>query len=97
MTIGDMRPHDPSEPQASPPQIILLYPHKIMSKINRMNMKNFKMKIEFMVKRKALIKGEIRMMGIIKDQEQDHHTQECAKSFKEITPWIIFLVISRRG
>jgi hypothetical protein len=33
-----------------------------MSKIKRMN----KMKIRLMIKRKALIKGEMRMMGIIK-------------------------------
>jgi hypothetical protein len=47
------------------PQMILLHPHKTMSKIKRMN----KMKINLMIKRKALIKGEIRMMGIIKDQD----------------------------
>jgi hypothetical protein len=50
-----------------------------------------------MIKRKALIKGEIMMMGIMKDQEQGRHTQECTKPFKEITPWTIFLVISRKG
>jgi hypothetical protein len=64
-----------------------------MSKIKRMN----KMKIKLMIKRKALIKGEMRMMGIIKDQGQSHHTRECTKSYKEITPRIIFLVISKRG
>jgi hypothetical protein len=51
------------------------------------------MKIKLMIKRKALIKREIRMMGIIMDQVQDRHTQEYIKSFKEITPWIIFLPI----
>jgi hypothetical protein len=71
------------------PQMILLHPHKIMSKIKRMN----KMKRKLMIKRKALIKGEMRMMGIIKDQEQSHHNQEYIKPYKEITPWIIFLVI----
>jgi hypothetical protein len=55
------------------------------------------MKIKLMIKRKALIKGEIRMMGIIKDQEQSHHNQEYIKPFKEITPWTIFLVTSREG
>jgi hypothetical protein len=45
--------------------MILLHPHKTMSKIKRMN----KMKIKFMIKRKALIKGEIRMVEIIKDQD----------------------------
>jgi hypothetical protein len=65
--------------------MILLLPHKTMSKIKRM------------IKRKALIKGEIRMMGIIKDKKQSHHTQEYIKPFKEITLWIIVLVTSRKG
>jgi hypothetical protein len=79
------------------PQMILLHPHKVMSKIKRMNKKRLKMKTKFMIERKALIKGEMRMMGTMKDQEQGHHTQECTKPFKEITPWIIFLMISRNG
>jgi hypothetical protein len=33
----------------------------------------------------------------MKGQEQGHHTQECEKPFKEITPWRTFLVISRNG
>jgi hypothetical protein len=64
-----------------------------MSKIKRMS----KMKIKLMIKRKSLIKGEIRMMEIKKDQEQGRHIQECTKPYKEITPWTIFLVISKRG
>jgi hypothetical protein len=60
-----------------------------------MNKKNLKMKINLMIKRKALIKGEMRMMGIMKDQEQDHHTQESVKPFKEITLWTTLLVILR--
>jgi hypothetical protein len=63
-----------------------------MSKIKTMN----KMKIKLMIKRKALIKGEIGMIGIMKYKEQCHHTQECIKPCKEITPWTIFLVISKR-
>jgi hypothetical protein len=73
--------------------MILLHPHRVRSKIKRMN----KLKMKLKIKRKALIKGEMRMMGIIKDQEQGQHTQECIKPFKEITPWIIFLVTSRKG
>jgi hypothetical protein len=34
MTIGDVRPQDSREPQA---QMILLHPHKTMSKIKRIN------------------------------------------------------------
>jgi hypothetical protein len=73
--------------------MILLHPHKTMSKIKRM----IKMKIKLIIKRKVSIKGEIRTMGIIKDLEQSHHTQEYIKLFKAITPWTIFLVTSRKG
>jgi hypothetical protein len=73
--------------------MILLHPHKTISKIKRMD----KMKIKLMIKRKALTKREMRMMGIIRDQGQNHHTRECTKPYKEITPWIIFLVISKRA
>jgi hypothetical protein len=85
MTSGGVRLQDQVNLK---PQMILLHPHKIMIKTKRMNMKmnkkNLNMKIKFMIKKKALLKGEIRMMGIMKDQEQDHHTQECTKPFKEI-------------
>jgi hypothetical protein len=33
-------------------------------------------------KRRAMIKGEMRMLGI---KEKHHHIQECIKMFKEIT------------
>jgi hypothetical protein len=52
------------------PQMILLHPHKTMSKIKRIN----KIKIKVMIKTKVLIKGEMRMMRIIEDQGQSHHT-----------------------
>jgi hypothetical protein len=71
--------------------MILLHPHKTMSKIRRMN----KLKMKLMIKKKALIKGEMMIMGILKGQEQGHHTQECTKSYKEITPWTIYLAISK--
>jgi hypothetical protein len=73
--------------------MILLHPHKNMNEIKRMN----KMKIRLIIKRKALIKGEIRMMGIIKDQDQSHHIQESTKPCKWIILWTTFLVISKRG
>jgi alanine-alpha-ketoisovalerate/valine-pyruvate aminotransferase len=44
-------------------------------------------------KRRVMIKGEMRMMGI---KEKHHHIQECIKIFKEITPSTIYLVISKR-
>jgi hypothetical protein len=83
------------------PQMILLHPHKIMIKIKRMNItmnkNNLEMKMKIMINRRAMIEGLIRMMGIIKDQGKNDHTQECVKPFKEITIWTTFLVISKRG
>jgi hypothetical protein len=38
--------------------------------------------------------GEMRMMEI---REKDHHIQECATMFKEITPSTTYLVISKTG
>jgi hypothetical protein len=45
-------------------------------------------------KRRAMIKREMRMMGI---REKYHHIQECAIMFKEINPSTIYLVISKKG
>jgi hypothetical protein len=87
MTIGDVI-------QAinlkNPPQMILLHPHKILIKII------MKKKMDQMIKtkRKAMIKEEIRMMGIM---EKHHHIQGCATIFKEVTPSITYLMISKRG
>jgi hypothetical protein len=44
-------------------------------------------------KRRAMIKGEMRMMEI---KEKHHHIEECAKMFKEITLSTIYLVISKK-
>jgi hypothetical protein len=44
-------------------------------------------------KRRAMIKGEMRMMGT---KERHHNIQECAIMFKDITPLTTYLVISRR-
>jgi hypothetical protein len=41
-------------------------------------------------KKRAMIKGEMRMMGI---KEKHHHIQKCVKMFKEITPLTTYLVI----
>jgi hypothetical protein len=64
------------------PQMILLHPHKVLIKITM---------IKF--KRRAIIKGEMRLMGI---REKHHHIQECATMFKEITPSTTYLVISKK-
>jgi hypothetical protein len=61
-----------------------LHTHKGLMKII---MKD-KMSTMIKSKRRAIIKGEMRMMGIMEKatQVQDHHIQECVTTFKEITP-----------
>jgi hypothetical protein len=70
--------------------MILLYSHKILIKIIMQKMLNQIIKI----KMRAMIKGEMRMMRI---NEKHHHIQECIKIFKEITPSITYLMISKKG
>jgi hypothetical protein len=72
------------------PQITPLHPNKGLIKIN------MKKKTSNMVKskRRAIIKEEIRMMGIM---EKHNHIQEYATMFKEIIPSTTYLVILRKG
>jgi alanine-alpha-ketoisovalerate/valine-pyruvate aminotransferase len=70
--------------------MILLHPHKIFIKIIMNKMLNQMIKD----KRKAMIKGEMRMIGI---KEKHQHIQDCVKMFKKITPSITYLVISKMG
>jgi alanine-alpha-ketoisovalerate/valine-pyruvate aminotransferase len=70
--------------------MILLYPHKVLIKIIMKKMTNQMIK----AKRRAMIKGEMRMVGI---KEKHHHIQECVKMFREITPSTTYLVILKRG
>jgi alanine-alpha-ketoisovalerate/valine-pyruvate aminotransferase len=58
--------------------MILLHPHKVLIKIIMKKMLNYMIK----AKRRAMIKGEMRMIGI---KEKHHHIQECIKMFKKIT------------
>jgi hypothetical protein len=67
-----------------------LHPNKGLIKIN---MKK-KMSNIIKSKRRAMIKGEMRMMEIM---EKHHHIQEYATMFKEITRSTTYLVILRRG
>jgi flagellin-specific chaperone FliS len=70
--------------------MILLHPHKVLIKIIMKKMLNQMIK----AKKRAMIKGEMRMMEI---KEKHHHIQECIKIFKEITRSITYLVISKKG
>jgi hypothetical protein len=67
-----------------------LHPHKDLIRIN---MKK-RMTTMIKIKRRAMNKGEMKMMGIM---EMHHHIQECATTFKEITPLTTYLVILRKG
>jgi hypothetical protein len=62
------------------PQVIPLTPHKGLIEMS------MKVKMSTMIKskRRAIINGEMRMMGIRKKatQEQNHHIQECTTIFK---------------
>jgi hypothetical protein len=53
------------------------------------------------LKRRTLIKGEMKIIKIRKMIKKfrikDHHTQESTKKFKEITSSTLFLVTSTRG
>jgi hypothetical protein len=66
--------------------MILLHPHKVLIKIIMKKMMN--QMIED--KMRAMIKGEMRMMGI---KEKHHLIQEYVKMFKDITPLTTYLVI----
>jgi hypothetical protein len=70
--------------------MILLHPHKVLIKIIMKNILNQMIK----AKKRAMIKGEIRMMEI---KEKHHHIQECIKIFKEITLSTTYLMISKKG
>jgi hypothetical protein len=70
--------------------MILLHPYKVLIKIIMKKM----MSQMIEAKRRAMIKGEMRMMGI---KEKHHLIQECIKIFKEITLLITYLVISKMG
>jgi hypothetical protein len=64
--------------------VIPLHPHKDLITI----IKKIKMNTMIKSKRRAMIKGEIRMMGIKKKitQELNHHIQGCVTPYKDIIP-----------
>jgi hypothetical protein len=82
MAIGDVRPQDPSNYTTPPAEGL---DQDIMKKMMNQMIKT---------KRRAMIKGEMRMMEI---KEKHHHIQECVTMFKEITSSTTYLVILKRG
>jgi hypothetical protein len=67
----------------------------------RIRLKKMKIKTMSHLKRRTLIKGEMKMIKIRKMIKKlgikDRHTQESTKQFKVITPSTPFLVIFTRG
>jgi hypothetical protein len=63
--------------------------------------KRIKIKTMSRLKRRTLIKGEMKTIKIKKVIKrfriQDHHNQESTKQFKEITPSTSYLVKPTRG
>jgi hypothetical protein len=79
-------------------------PYKHLHQLKmRKRLKNKRMKIKTMshLKRKTLIKGEMKLIKKRKMSKRfkikDHRTQESTKQFKEITPSTPYLVTSIRG
>jgi hypothetical protein len=70
--------------------MILLHSHMVLIKIIMKKVMNQMIK----TKKRAMIKEEMRMMGI---KVKHHDIQECITIFKEITPSTTYLVISKRG
>jgi hypothetical protein len=61
----------------------------------KLNKKRMKTNMMSHLKRRTLIKGEMKM--IKKFMIKDHHTQEFTKQFKEITKSTPYLVTFTRG
>jgi hypothetical protein len=105
MTIGDVCPKESEEPpQAQDVKINHHLPYKHLHQLKmRKWLKRMRIKIKTMshLKRRTLIKGEMKMIKtrkmIKKFKIKDHQTQESTKQFKEITSSIPFLVTSTRG
>jgi hypothetical protein len=90
IVIGDVRPQDPNNQHQETFLNDTTPPHKVLIKIIMKKMLNQMIK----VKRRAIIKKEMRMMGI---KEKLQHIQECVKMFEEITSSTTYLVISKKG
>jgi hypothetical protein len=90
MMIDDVSQQDPSNQYQETSPNDTTPPAQCLIKIIMKKMLNQVIKI----RKRAMIKGETRMMGI---KEKHHQIQECVKMFKEITPSITYLVISKKG
>jgi hypothetical protein len=93
MSIGDVCPKESEElPQAQdqPSSSVQASPPTQDEDNIRLKKKRMKTKMMSHLKRRTLIKGEMKMIKtrkmIKKFEIKDRHTQESTKQFKEITP-----------
>jgi hypothetical protein len=102
MSIGDVCPKEFEEPPQAQDHHHLPCKHLHQLKMRiRLKKKRMKIKTVSHLRRRTLIKGEmkkIRTRKMIKKLEiKDRHTQESTKQFKEITPSTPYLVTFTRG
>jgi hypothetical protein len=96
MSIGDVCLKESEEPPQAQDVDHLPYKHLHQLKMGKwLNKKMMKIKTMIHLKRRILIKGEMKM--IKKFKTKDRHTQESTKQFKEITPSTPYLVTFTRG
>jgi hypothetical protein len=102
MSIGDVCLKESEEPPQAQDVDHLPYKHLHQLKMGKwLNKKMMKIKTMSHLKRRTLIKGEMKMIKtrkmIKKFKTKDCHTQESTKQFKEITPSTPYLVTFTRG
>jgi hypothetical protein len=88
MSTGDVCPKESEDPLKHKVNRHLPYKHLHQLKM-RIRLKTMKMKIKRMshLKRRTMIKGEMKMIKTRKMiKVKDRHTQESTRRFKEITP-----------
>jgi transposase InsO family protein len=102
MSIGDVCPKESEEPSQAQDQYHLPDKHLHQPKMRTwLKKKRIKIKMTSHLKRRTLIKGEMKIMKTTKMIKRfkikDHYTQESTKQFKEITSLTPFLVTFTRG
>jgi hypothetical protein len=102
MSIGDVCPKESEEPTQTQINHHLPYKHlDLLKKRTWLKKKRMKTKMMSHLKRRTLIKGEMKIIktrkAIKRLEIKDHHTQESTKQFKEITPSTPYLVTFIRG
>jgi hypothetical protein len=102
MSIGDVCPQEPREPSQAQdqPSYSIQASHQLKMR-NWIKKKRIKINTMSHLKKKALIKGEMKLIKKRRMEKRfkikDHLTQESTKQFNEITLSIPYLVTFKRG